>query len=166
MHFLINSTSTGLIIMRLSSAWITIGSGLAACAIPLLVSAQQPPALEKLDEGEPPAITIRKSDTEKQITEKRQQGKVTEVKVKSGNNTYYLKPVDPAGSAIRGDGESNEIRAAQWPVFEFDAGAKKKKAGEKTSADEAAEAEAVKNANTAKPEAKVQPAAKPAKPAQ
>lgn len=149
--------------MRLSSAWITIGSGLAACAIPLLVSAQQPPVLEKLDEGEPPAITIRKPDTEKQITEQRQQGKVTEVKVKSGNSTYYLKPVDPAGSALRDDGESNDIRAAQWPVLEFDMGAKKKKA---TASEAAAEAEAIKNANTAKPGATAQPAAKPAEPVQ
>lgn len=148
--------------MRLSSAWITVASGLAACAMPLLVGAQQPPVLEKLEEGEPPAITIRKPDTEKQITEKRQQGKVTEVKVKSGKSTYYLKPVDPAGSAMRGDGQSDEIRAAQWPVLEFDMGAKKKKAAEEAAA---AEAEAVKNANTAKPEAKVQPAAKPATPA-
>jgi len=142
--------------MRLSSAWITVASGLAACAMPLLVGAQQPPVLEKLEEGEPPAITIRKPDTEKQITEKRQQGKVTEVKVKSGKSTYYLKPADPAGSAMRGD----EIRAAQWPVLEFDMGVKKKKAAE-----EAAAAAAAKDAGAAQPAAKTPPAAKPATPA-
>ncbi|WP_051567005.1 DUF2782 domain-containing protein [Herminiimonas sp. CN] len=150
--------------MRLSLAWITVGSGLAACAIPLLVGAQQPPVLEKLEEGEPPAVTIRKPDTEKQITEKRQQGKVTEVKVKSGKSTYYLKPVSPAGSALRGEGQSDEIRAAQWPVLEFDMGAKKKKTTA-SEAEAAAAAEAVKNANTAKPNAKPQPAAEPAEPA-
>ena len=128
--------------------------------MPLLVGAQQPPVLEKLEEGEPPAITIRKPDTEKQITEKRQQGKVTEVKVKSGKSTYYLKPADPAGSAMRGDGQSDEIRAAQWPVLEFDMGVKKKKAAE-----EAAAAAAAKDAGTAQPAAKTPPAAKPATPA-
>ncbi|MEO8407133.1 MAG: DUF2782 domain-containing protein [Oxalobacteraceae bacterium] len=145
--------------MRLPSAWITVASGLAACAMPLLVGAQQPPVLEKLEEGEPPAITIRKPDTEKQITEKRQQGKVTEVKVKTGKSTYYLKPVDPAGSTLRGDGESDEIRAAQWPVLEFDLGLKKKKAAEAAAAAAAAEA---KNAETAEPAAKTPPATKPA----
>jgi uncharacterized protein involved in outer membrane biogenesis len=128
--------------------------------MPLLVGAQQPPVLEKLEEGEPPAITIRKPDTEKQITEKRQQGKVTEVKVKSGKSTYYLKPADPAGSAMRGDGQSDEIRAAQWPVLEFDMGVKKKKAAE-----EAAAAAAAKDAGAAQPAAKTPPAAKPATPA-
>lgn len=146
--------------MRLPSAWITVASALAACAMPLLVSAQQPPVMEKLEEGEPPAITISPPDTGKQITEKRQQGKVTEVKVKSGKSTYYLKPVDPAGSAMRGDGQSDEMRAAQWPVLEFDLGLKKKKAAEAAAA-----AEAAKNAKTAQPGAKVAPAAQPAVPA-
>lgn len=152
--------------MRSSKAWITAASAFAACVTPLLVGAQQPPVLEKLEEGEPPAITIRKPESEKQITEKRQQGKVTEVKVKSGNSTYYLKPADPAGSAMRGDGQSDEMRAAQWPVLEFDMGAKKKKETEAAAA-AAAAAEAAKNANTAKPGAKkVSPEAKPAEPAQ
>lgn len=142
--------------MRLSSVLIT--SGLAACAIPLLVSAQLPPTPEKLEEGAPPAIIIRKPDTAKQITEKRQQGKVTEVKVKSGNSTYYLIPVDPAGSALRGDGQSNEMRAAQWPVLEFDLGLKKKKAAAAAAAAEAAK-------ETAQPAAKVPPPAQPATPA-
>jgi uncharacterized protein involved in outer membrane biogenesis len=110
--------------------------------------------------GVPPAFTISPPDSGKNITEKRQQGKVTEVKVKSGKSTYYLKPVDPAGSAMRGDGQSDEIRAAQWPVLEFDMGAKKKKAAEAAAA-----AEAAKNAKTAQPGAKVAPAAQPAVPA-
>lgn len=149
------------LIMRLSKVWITVGYGIAACAMPLLAGAQQPaqqsapppPVMENLEEGEPPAISITPPGTEKKITEKRQQGKVTEIEVKTGNSTYYLKPVDPAGSAMRGDGQSNEIRAAQWPVMEFDMGMKKKKAAEAAAA---AAAEDAKNAA---------PAAKPATPA-
>ena len=87
--------------------------------------APPPPKLEKLEEGEQPAITIAPPDSGTKITEKHEQGKVTEVKVKSGKSTYYLKPNDPAGSAARGDLESDQIRAAQWPILEFDLGRKK-----------------------------------------
>lgn len=97
-----------------------------AYAISFSASAQQPsetpPKLEKLEEGEAPAITIRKPDTEKKITEKRKQGKVTEVKVHSGKSTYYLKSNEPSGSAQPGDAQSNAIRAPQWQVKEFDLG--------------------------------------------
>jgi len=87
--------------------------------------APPPPKLEKLEEGEQPAITIAPPDSGTKITEKRQQGKVTEVKVKSGKSTYYLKPNEPAGSAARGDLQSDEVRPAQWQILEFDLGGKK-----------------------------------------
>lgn len=107
--------------MRLSTIWLIFG-----CAMPLLAAAQQPPKMEKLEEGDAPTITIRKPDTEKKITEKREKGKVTEVKVQSGKSTYYLKPNEPAGAALPGDAQSNENRGAQWSVHEFDLGRKKK----------------------------------------
>lgn len=93
--------------------------------------------MEKLEEGEAPAITIRKPDTEKKITEKREKGKVTEIKVQTGKSTYYLKPNEPAGAALPGDAQSNENRGAQWSVKEFDLGRKKK--GVKQPAAEPAE---------------------------
>ncbi|MFD2270684.1 hypothetical protein ACFS07_04945 [Undibacterium arcticum] len=40
------------------------------------------PSWKKMEEGEQPAITIAPPDSGTKITEKRQQGKVTEVKVK------------------------------------------------------------------------------------
>ena len=104
--------------------------------MPLLGNAQQPSKLEKLEDGEVPAVIIRKPDTEKKITEKREQGKVTEVKVQTGKSTYYLKPNDAAG-ALPGDAQSNENRGAQWSVHEFDLGRKKK--GVKQAADIPAE---------------------------
>ena len=111
--------------MRSLKIW-PVAASLAALAMPLPTSAQQPaetpPRLEKLEEGEAPAITIRKPDSERKITEKRQGGKVTEIKVQSGKSTYYLKPNEPAGSALPGDAQSNSIRAPQWLIKEFDLG--------------------------------------------
>lgn len=97
---------------------------IGAYAAPLLANAQQasappPPKLEKLEEGEPPAVTIRKPEGEKKITEKRKQGKIKEVKVQTGKSTYYLKPNEPVGSALPGDAESSSNRGAQFQVLEF-----------------------------------------------
>jgi hypothetical protein len=115
----------------------------AACVLPPFAMAQepakpsQPPKLEKLEEGDQPAINIpAKPDSERKITQKKEKGKVTEVKVKSGKSTYYLKPNDPAGSAVRGDAQSNEIRGAQWEVKQFDLG-RKKQAATKEDSDKA-----------------------------
>jgi hypothetical protein len=98
-------------------------AGYAYC---LPVAAQQadqnaaPPKLEKLEEGAAPAVTIRGSESGQKMIQKREQGRVTEVKVKSGNSTYYLKPNVPAGSAVPGDAQSDTTRPAQWKVLEFD----------------------------------------------
>lgn len=125
--------------MRIPKVWQIAAVCVAAYALPLSASAQQlsetappPPRLEPLEEGEAPAITIRKPDTGAQTTEKRAPGgKVTEIKVISGDSTYYLKPNDPAGSALPGDAQSNQFRAPQWQVLEFDvAGSKEAKEGE------------------------------------
>lgn len=113
---------------------------IAAYAMPFQVWAQPagsnappPPQLEKLEEGEAPAVTIRKPDQQNKITEKRAPGgKVTEIKVTSGKNTYYLRPNDSAGSAAPGDAESSPNRGAQWEVLKFDLGRRareKKEAG-------------------------------------
>ncbi|HYD80643.1 MAG TPA: DUF2782 domain-containing protein [Paucimonas sp.] len=97
-----------------------------AALLPLLSAAQQapqtPPKLEPLEEGEPPAITIRKEEGERRITEKKEGGKVTEIKVQSGKSTYYLKANDQPGNAQPGDAQSNTNRPAQWKVLEFDLG--------------------------------------------
>jgi hypothetical protein len=119
--------------MRTIKFWPAFMACAALTATPLSGWAQQqagnappPPKLEKLEEGEAPAVTIRKPSQERKITEKRAPGgKVTEVKVTSGKNTYYVKPNDAAGSAVAGDMQSNEARPAQWEVMEFDLGRSK-----------------------------------------
>lgn len=87
--------------------------------------APPPPKLEKLEEGEAPAVTIREQKDKQTITEKRAPGgQVKEVKVTKGKNTYYVKPNVAPGSALPGDGQSPQSRPAQWQVYEF--GKKKK----------------------------------------
>lgn len=108
----------------------------ASCASILPAAAQQgsappPPQLQKLEEGEEPAVTIRKPSDERKIEEKRAPGgKVQEIKVTSGKSTYYLRPNTPAGSAQPGDQEGTSNRGAQWEVLEFDLSRRQAQAGE------------------------------------
>lgn len=109
--------------MRTNKVWHVLAASIASYAMPLVVNAQQPPKLEKLEEGEAPAVTIRKPEQKNKVQEKRAPGgKVTEVKVTSGRSTYVVKPNDPSGSALPGDTQSNTTRPAQWEVKEFDLG--------------------------------------------
>ncbi|WP_075255901.1 hypothetical protein [Herbaspirillum camelliae] len=92
--------------------------------------APPPPELEKLEEGEPPAVTIRKpgEDSRNQgnsIKEQRDHGQVKEIEVKSGPSTYYLRPNQNVGSSTPGDTQSGPPTSAQWKVGEFDWGVKK-----------------------------------------
>src|SRR4051812_11480716 len=57
-----------------------------------------PPQLDRVD-NDTPITTTTKPAPSKKITEKREQGRVTEVTVKSGPSTYTMKPNTPAGSA-------------------------------------------------------------------
>lgn len=102
--------------------------------------AQEPPRkLEKIEEvGDSPITVAPPAGGEKKIIEKREQGRVTEVKVTSGGSTYHLKPNTPAGSAVPGDAVGGANRGPQWQVMEFDLGKKKKQKDEETAADDAA----------------------------
>jgi hypothetical protein len=85
--------------------------------------APPPPQMERLEEGEAPAVTIPGGGPrEKSITEKREQGRVTEVEVRTGRSTYVVKPLNPAGSAMPGDTQSNVTRPPQFKVKEFELG--------------------------------------------
>ena len=78
--------------------------------------APPPPRLERLEEGDAPAVTIPGGGP----AEKREQGRVTEVEVRTGRSTYVVKPLNPAGSALPGDAQTGSNRAAQFKVKEFD----------------------------------------------
>jgi hypothetical protein len=54
-------------------------------------------------------------------TEKRAPGgRVTEIEVRSGASTYYLKPQFTPGSAAPGNAQSGSLRTPQWNVLNFD----------------------------------------------
>lgn len=102
----------------------------ALAAVPLCSWAQEqaappPPKMELLDDSDQPAITIRKPEGEREITERRDNGRVTEIKVRSGKSAYYLHPNAPVGSALPGDAQSTTVRPAEWVVHEFDIGRNK-----------------------------------------
>lgn len=130
--------------MNKSKVWHLLTVCLASFAMPILVSAQQaplpaktaappPPELQKLEEGEAPAVTIRKQgEGNNNITETRQQGRVTEAKVKSGGSTYYVKPPSQAGTLQPGE---SLPRGAEWRIKEFDLGQKVRKPGQAVQSD-------------------------------
>ena len=109
-------------IKKTISKLVLAGLCFTAIAQPAQAPSEVPPKLEKLEEGSAPGITIRQREGERKMTEKREKGKVTEVKVHSGKSTYYVKPNDPAGSALPGDAQSSTNRGAQWQVKEFELG--------------------------------------------
>ncbi|MDR1311607.1 MAG: DUF2782 domain-containing protein [Burkholderiaceae bacterium] len=81
---------------------------------------EKPEHLELLDEVDQPTITIRKPDVSEEITERREDGTVREVKVQTGGSTYYLYPNRQLGSGIQGDTASSVVRPSLWRVHEFD----------------------------------------------
>ena len=79
-------------------------------------SAPPPPKLEKLEEEAESTLKLSKPESEKLKTvEKRENGKVTEVQVRSGKSTYTVKP----NNAPKGTPEGDANRAAQWKILEF-----------------------------------------------
>jgi hypothetical protein len=112
---------------------------------PGLAPVPAPPQMEKLEEMTEAPITVTppagsNAESKTTIEEKRQQGRVTEVKVTSGKSTYYLKPNTPAGSSVPGDVTGSANRGPQWQVLEFDFGNTKKKPQDQEAGDATAPA--------------------------
>lgn len=122
----------GTYFLRQSSALLLLAlSGVALAQqqspAPAPKPSQAPPKLEVIEEGSDTPITVSpRKESGAKITEKKEGGVVTEVKVKSGKSSYTMKPNVPAGNAHPGDGQSSTLRAPQWTVMEFDLGKKKK----------------------------------------
>lgn len=130
--------------------------------VPASGPSSAPPAPVKLDAGPEirPEIKPEKQSGEikdsasrnaTRLSEKRVAGKVTEVEVKKGKNTYYVKPTDPDARGNRG---------AQWKVGEFGGPKSKDETGSSASAaTEAASKSVRKSALKSKTPATAVPAA-------
>ncbi len=101
-----------------------IASLVAACfaiSASTLVAAQDktappPPKLEKLEEGPDSDVKLIKQESNKLKTvERKENGKVSEVQVRTGKSNYTVK----ANNAPKGTPEGDANRAAQWKVLEF-----------------------------------------------
>ena len=89
-----------------------------------------PPKLETIESAPAPRPSVnvapKSAKGGTKITEKKEGGRVTEVKVQAGPSTYTIKPNTPAGNAQVGDAQGgNSIRPPQWTVLEFGKGKKK-----------------------------------------
>ena len=91
---------------------------LAVASLLLLASGAQATgnktALEMLpDDGEPAVKISTPTPRAKEITQTREQNAVTSVRVREGNNIYYVKPGEQSADGHGG------VRGAQWQIFEF-----------------------------------------------
>ncbi len=100
--------------------------------------APPPPKMDKLEEGVDPNLRgssspVIKQEPERKITERKVNGKVVEAKVKNGKSNYVLKPNESHGNALPGDGQSNQVRGAEWSILEFGGDKKPKDASAASS---------------------------------
>ena len=122
--------------LRTSTMWKLLSLCLLAPGAAAVAQQQPAPAPAKLEvledapntkDGRIGAAPPPPKAEAARITEKKEGGRVTEVKVKSGPSEYTMKPNVPAGNAQPGDAQSNAIRSPQWTVLEFDLNKRKKR---------------------------------------
>ncbi len=94
---------------------------------------EQTDEMELVDEVEQPTITIRKPDAKREITERREQGVVKEIKVQTGVSTYYLYPKKALGGEF--DDVTSKNQPAMWRIHEFDVTGQPQKSDEEMEGD-------------------------------
>src|SRR4051812_39540960 len=88
---------------------------------------EAPPKLESIEEGSDTPIVVTPPKTGgAKITEKKEGGRTTEVKVTTGKSAYTMKGQSPAAVNERGGATGSTLGAPQWQIMEFDLGRKKK----------------------------------------
>ena len=112
----------------------TASAQTAATAQPPAGQGAQPPVTERIEPGSDVPATRIEPRRGTKITEKRNNGQVTEVEVQAGKSHYIMRPNQAAGNAQAGDAQSSAFRAPQWQVMEFDIGPKKNTADAEAAA--------------------------------
>jgi len=100
--------------------------------------AETPPKLDVIEEGSDTPIVVTPPATGgAKITEKKDGGRTTEVKVKTGKSAYTMKGAHPSAVNERSSGTGSTLGTPQWQVLEFDLSRKKKTDKEAVPAAEA-----------------------------
>jgi riboflavin biosynthesis pyrimidine reductase len=60
-----------------------------------------------------PSVAAAVTDGTTEITQRREQNAITSVRIRRGNNTYYVTPSEQIPASQSG------TRAAQWEIFQF-----------------------------------------------
>ncbi|UUZ50565.1 homoserine kinase [Massilia sp. B-10] len=90
-------------------------------------SADTPPKLEVIEEGSDTPIVVTPPKTGgARISEKKDGGRTTEVKVRTGKSAYTMKGAHPSAVNERGNATGSTLGTPQWQVLEFDLARKKK----------------------------------------
>jgi hypothetical protein len=86
-----------------------------AAALVMATAATAAPADEARLEPLPddPAVAVAVTDGTTEITQRREQNAITSVRIRRGNNTYYITPTEQIPASQSG------ARAAQWEIFQF-----------------------------------------------
>lgn len=86
-----------------------------AAAFAMAAAATAAPADEARLEPLPddPAVAAAVADGTTEITQRREQNAITSVRIRRGNNTYYVTPTEQIPASQSG------TRAAQWEIFQF-----------------------------------------------
>ena len=92
--------------LRLLCATAGLATAMAVTAAP-----RDDVSLEPLPDD--PAVAAAVGDGTTEITQRREQNAITSVRIRRGNNTYYVTPTEQIPASQSG------ARAAQWEIFQF-----------------------------------------------
>ena len=92
--------------LRLLCATAVLAAATAVTAAP-----QDDVRLEPLPDD--PAVAVAVGDGTTEITQRREQNAITSVRIRRGNNTYYITPTEQIPASQSG------ARAAQWEIFQL-----------------------------------------------
>jgi hypothetical protein len=113
------------VLLKLLSLCLLAHAGLATAQ---QKPSEAPPKLEIIEPGSDTPVTVTPPKTGgAKVSEKKEGGRVTEVKVKTGKGGgYTMKAANPAATAHPGSTQSSTLNPPQWSVLEFDLSKKKK----------------------------------------